>query len=71
MRPVSLFGWILIAVGAVVLLMRGISYTRERQSVDFGGVEIAAERKGFIPPIAGALAVVAGAVLLVAARKRS
>jgi hypothetical protein len=71
MRPLSLIGWILIAAGAVVLLMRGISYTRERQSVEFGGVEIAAERKGFVPPVAGALAIVAGAVLLVAARKRT
>lgn len=71
MRPLSLLGWILIAAGAVVLLMRGISYTRERQSVEFGGVEIAAERKGFIPPVAGALSIVAGAVLLVAARRRA
>jgi hypothetical protein len=34
-------------------------------------VEVAAEKKGFIPPAVGLIAVVAGVVVLVAARRQA
>ena len=60
----------MIVAGVVVLAMRGLSYTKERQEVNIGPVEVAAERKGFIPPLAGAAALALGVILVFAARKR-
>ena len=71
MRPLGWLGVVLIALGAIVLAMRGLSYTKERESVELGPIEVAAERKGFIPPVAGAAAIVVGLVLVVAGRKRT
>jgi hypothetical protein len=70
MRPLGWIGALLIVAGGVVLAMRGLSYTKERQEVNIGPVEVAAERKGFIPPLAGAAAVAVGVILVLAGRKR-
>ena len=70
MRPLGWIGAFLIVAGGVVLAMRGLSYTKEREEVNIGPVEVAAERKGFIPPVAGAAAVALGAVLVFVGRKR-
>ena len=69
MRPLGVVGVLLMIGGAVVLALRGISYTKERQSVQVGPVEVAAERKGFVPPVIGAIALVAGVALVVLSRK--
>ncbi len=71
MRPLGIFGVILIIAGVVVLAMRGISYTKDRDSVKIGGVELSKEDRGFVPPVAGIIAVVAGIVLVAAARKKA
>jgi hypothetical protein len=70
MRPLGWIGAVLIVAGCVVLAMRGLSYTKERQEVNIGPVEVAAERKGFIPPAAGAAAVAIGVVLVFVGRKK-
>ena len=70
MRPLALIGWILIALGAVVLAMRGISYTKERDTARVGPLEVSATRRGFVPPAAGAVALVVGIGLVVASRRR-
>ena len=71
MRPLAIVGIILILGGAAVLALRGISYTKERNSVQVGPLAVTTEQKGFIPPIVGVGAVVLGAVLLFSARRRS
>jgi hypothetical protein len=71
MRPLGIVGILLIIGGAAILAFRGVSYTKERQSVQVGPLGITAERKGFIPPIVGVAAIVLGGVLVFAARKRS
>jgi hypothetical protein len=71
MRPLGIIGIILILAGAAVLALRGVSYTKERQSVQVGPLGITAERKGFVPPVVGLAAVVVGGVLVFAARRRS
>ena len=70
MRPLGIVGVILILAGAAILALRGISYTKERQSVQVGPLAVTTEQKGFIPPVAGVVAVVLGGVLLFAARRR-
>ena len=71
MRPLGVVGVVLIVAGAVILALRGISYTKERQEVEVGPLEVAAERKGFIPPAAGIVAIVVGLGLVVAGRRRA
>ena len=71
MRPLGIIGVVLIIAGVVVLAMRGISYTKDRDSVKIGGIELSKEDRGFVPPVAGIIAVVAGIVLVAAARKKA
>ena len=71
MRPLGIIGVILIIAGVVVLAMKGISYTKDRDAVKIGGIEIAKEDRGFIPPVAGIIAVVAGVALVAAGRKKA
>jgi hypothetical protein len=56
---------ILITLGIVVLAYSGISFTTPGKPVDFLGMHIQTTNSHFIPPVAGALALVGGIVLLV------
>lgn len=71
MRPVGVIGVILIILGVIVLALRGISYTKDRDAVSVGPLEVATEEKGFVPPVAGVVAVAAGLVLVVVGRRRA
>ncbi len=71
MRPLGIVGIILIVAGIIVLAMRGISYTRDRDEVELGPVEIAKEEKGFVSPAVGVVAIVVGLGLVVLGRQRS
>jgi len=55
--------------GIIVLALRGVSYTKERDAVKVGPIELAAEKKGFVPPVVGAAAVLIGAGLLFVGRR--
>ncbi|HJU65554.1 MAG TPA: hypothetical protein VJ596_07740 [Gemmatimonadaceae bacterium] len=70
MKPLGIVGLLLIIAGVVVLAMEGISYTKNREEVQVGPIEVAAEERGTIPPAAGIVAVAAGVVLLLVGRKR-
>jgi hypothetical protein len=70
MRPLAIVGIVLIIGGAAVLALRGVSYTKERQTVQVGPLGVTAERKGFIPPVVGLVAVVLGGVLVFTSRRR-
>ena len=61
-------GMILLVAGLIVLAWGGFTYTQNRHNVDLGPVEFnVSEKKTVpIPPIAGAVAMVAGLALLVA-----
>jgi len=71
MRPLGVIGVILIIAGVVVLALRGISYTKDRDSMKVGPLEVSAEHKGFIPPVAGVIAIAAGIVLVAVGRQRA
>jgi len=64
-------GMVLIAIGLVGLLWGGIRWTQSEKVVDLGPLQVnKEERKSLpIPPIAGALCVVAGAGVLMAGRR--
>jgi uncharacterized membrane protein YidH (DUF202 family) len=61
---------ILIALGIVVLAYSGITFKTPGKSVDFLGVHLETTHSHFIPPVAGALALVGGIVLLLVTPKK-
>jgi hypothetical protein len=69
MRPLALVGVLLMIGGIIVLALRGVSYTKERDAVRVGPLEVAAEKKGFVPPVVGAVAILVGAGLLFVGRR--
>lgn len=71
MRLAGLIGIILVVLGVVVLAANGISYTKERHSTDVGPFQVSTVKKGFVSPTAGAVAVVAGIVLIAVGRRKS
>jgi hypothetical protein len=54
----------LVALGIVVLAYSGISFSTPGKPVEFLGMHIATTDNHFIPPVAGALALVGGVLLL-------
>ena len=59
-------GIVLVILGIVGLVYGGITWTRRDKVVDVGPVEITADKRESIPlpPIAGGIMLVAGALLL-------
>lgn len=64
MNTKTIIAGILITVGVVVLAYSGISFSTPGKPVEFLGLRIATTDNHFIPPVAGALALVGGIVLL-------
>jgi len=64
-------GMILIAIGLVGLAWGGITYTTREKVVDIGPIHATRDETHNVPlpPIAGALALVGGIVLMVAGNK--
>ena len=71
MRPLGLLGIVLVIAGALVLAARGISYTKDRHSTDIGPVQVSTSDKGFVPPVAGGIAIIGGLVLIALGRQRT
>jgi hypothetical protein len=65
MNTKTIVAVILISVGIVVLAYSGISFSTPGKPIDFLGLHIQTTDNHFIPPVAGALALVGGIVLLV------
>ena len=70
MRPIGWIGVLLVVLGVVVLAMRGLSYTKDRQEISVGPMKVATEQKGFVPPSAGFLAIAVGAGLVFVGTRR-
>jgi hypothetical protein len=64
MNNKTIFAVLLITLGIVVLAYAGLSFTTPGKSISFLGMHIATTESHFIPPAAGALALVGGIVLL-------
>ena len=64
MKAKGIVAVILMVVGVVILAYSGISFTTPGETVNFPGVRIQTRETHFIPPIIGALSLVAGIVLL-------
>ena len=71
MRPLVLIGVLVLGLGAFVLV-RGGTFTTEREVASVGSLEITADEQQTIPAWLGGVAVVAGLVLIgVGAQKKA
>lgn len=71
MRLVGWIGVLLIVGGIIVVVMRGVPYTKSQNEVEVGPLKVTAQERGMVTPIVGIVAIVAGAVLVFAGRKQS
>lgn len=69
MRPSLIVGLLLIGLGALVLLTGG-SFTSRENVLSVGDLQVTAEERRTVPTWAGVGAIVAGVVVLLAARSR-
>ena len=62
---------ILIVAGVLMLIFRGINFTKEKKVVDLGPVEVNKKERHSVnwPAYAGGIAIAAGAIMLVAGKK--
>jgi hypothetical protein len=68
----KLTGILLIILGVLALAYQGITYTKKEQALKVGSLEVTTEEKKTIPlpPIVGVVALVGGALLLLAGSRR-
>jgi len=73
MRPRTITGIVLVALGVLALAYQGITYTTRGDTIDLGPLKITTQQKKTLPlpPILGILALVGGVVLLVMDRRRN
>ena len=69
MRPLTLVGILLVALGAFILF-RGMSYKSKDEVLRVGDLKASVEEKHAVPAWAGGLAIVAGVVLIAGGMKR-
>lgn len=64
-------GLLLVAVGVVVLVNKGISYTKTTKLIDAGPIQASVRhtKHVYLEPLAGAAGVVAGVLLILLARR--
>lgn len=64
---------IMIALGVIGLAWGGITYVKDRDTLDLGVAEITTEQKDTVPlpPIVSALLLIGGTSLLVLGRRRT
>jgi hypothetical protein len=72
MKKYTLIGIILIVIGIVAFAYQGITYTTREKVVDFGPIQVTADKTKTIPlpPIVGGIALAGGIVLLVMGNKK-
>ena len=72
MKPKIIVAVVLIALGVAASAYQGITYTTREKVVDLGPIQVTAEKtkRLSVPPIAGAIALVGGIVLLIMGIKK-
>ena len=70
MSSTRMIAAVLVALGVVVLAYSGITFSTRGKPVDIGPLHVETTQSHFIPPVFGAIALVAGLVLLVAGNKK-
>lgn len=65
-------GILFVAIGIIMLIWTGFSYTRKEKVVDAGPVHISADKQKNVnwPPYAGGFLVLGGVILLATSRRQ-
>ena len=65
-------GWILMVIGIVMILIKGFSVPVEKKVIDAGPIQVNKTENKWIgwPTYAGGIILIAGVVLIVAAKKK-
>ena len=71
MNTKTIVAVVLVALGVVVLAYSGLSFKTPGKPVNVLGLHFETPETHFIPPVAGALALVGGSVLLLVNPKRA
>jgi hypothetical protein len=73
MKPATVIGIILIVLGILGFIFKGISFTTEKEVADVGPIEIRSEETETvpIPEILSGIAIVGGIVLVVVGSKKN
>lgn len=69
----KMLGIVLLIIGVISLVWGGITYVKDRDTVDLGVVKVTTEDKDriSIPPVMGIVALVAGGVLFGMSSRKS
>jgi hypothetical protein len=72
MNGVTILGVLLIILGIVGLVVGGVTYTKDKDTADLGPVDITVKEKEHvhIPPALAVVALLGGALLVVAGSRR-
>jgi hypothetical protein len=67
-----ILGIVLIGLGIISFAYQGITYTKREKVIDLGPIQATAEtqKKVPLPPVAGAILLVGGVVVIAMSRKR-
>ena len=71
MNTKTIVAVLLVTLGIVVLAYSGITFTTPGKPVEFLGLRFETTASHFIPPVAGAVAIVAGVALLLVNPRRA
>jgi uncharacterized membrane protein len=73
MKPQSIVGVLLVAIGIIAFAYQGFTYTTREKAVDLGPIQITADKTHTvsIPPVVGAVALIAGLVLLATSGRKA
>jgi len=65
-------GVLLIVIGLIMLVWSGFTYTKKEKVIDAGPIQLTADKQETVnwPPYVGAIAMIAGVVIYIAARRR-
>lgn len=71
MKVGTLVGIVCIIAGVIGLIYGGITYTKKRETVGIGPIEVTATEKETLPigPIAGGILLIAGVALVVGTKR--
>lgn len=66
------FGIILIVAGILMLIFRGFSFTKEKEILDVGPIELNTKEKKNVrwPMYAGGITIIAGVVVMLLGKKK-
>ena len=66
-----ILGFIMIAIGIIMLVWTSFTYTRKEKVIDAGPIQVSADRQKTVnwPPYTGGILVIGGIVLVVTSKK--